>query len=49
MKKINVFETFSGIGAQSKALFNLKQNFMHDFDYEIVYTSDWFISAIIIQ
>lgn len=41
MKKIKVFETFSGIGAQAKALKNL------NFDYEIVATSDWFINAIL--
>lgn len=41
MKKIRVFETFSGIGAQSKALQNL------NYDFEIVATSDWFIDAIL--
>lgn len=41
MKKIRVFETFSGIGAQSKALKNLGYN------YEVVATSDWFMDAII--
>ena len=41
MKKIRVFETFSGIGAQNKALKNSKLS------YEIVATSDWFIDAIL--
>ena len=41
MKKIRVFETFSGIGAQNKALKN------SGLDYEVVATSDWFIDAIL--
>lgn len=41
MSKIRVFETFSGIGAQNKALKNAKIN------YEVVATSDWFINAIL--
>lgn len=41
MSKIKVFETFSGIGAQNKALKNAK------LDYEIVATSEWFINAIL--
>lgn len=41
MSKIRVFETFSGIGAQNKALKNAK------IDYEIVATSDWFMNAIL--
>lgn len=41
MKKIRVFETFSGIGAQNKALKN------SGLDYEAVATSDWFIDAIL--
>lgn len=41
MSKIRVFETFSGIGAQNKALKNLNM------DYEVVATSDWFINAIL--
>ncbi len=41
MNKIRVFETFSGIGAQNKALKNSKLK------YEIVATSDWFIDAIL--
>lgn len=41
MDKIRVFETFSGIGAQNKALKNL------DLNYEVVATSDWFIDAIL--
>lgn len=40
-KKLRVFETFSGIGAQAKALKNSK------IKYEIVATSDWFINAIL--
>jgi len=40
-KKLRVFEAFSGIGAQNSALKRLGIN------YEIVGTSDWFISAII--
>lgn len=40
-KKIRVFETFSGIGAQAKALRNINAN------YEIVATSEWFINAIL--
>ena len=38
---IKVLETFSGIGAQAKALERLK------IDYEIVATADWDINAII--
>lgn len=38
---IKVLETFSGIGAQAKALERL------DIDYEIVATADWDINAII--
>lgn len=41
MKKIRVFEAFSGIGAQAKALKNINAN------YEIVATCDWFINAIL--
>lgn len=41
MEKIRVFETFSGIGAQNKALKNSKLK------YEVVATSDWFIDAIL--
>lgn len=41
MKKIRVFEAFSGIGAQREALKNANINF------EIVGTSDWFINAIL--
>ncbi len=40
-RKLRVFEAFSGIGAQNAALRRLGIN------YEIVGTSDWFISAII--
>ena len=41
MKKIRVFETFSGLGAQAKALEKL------NIDHEVVATSDWFIDAIL--
>ncbi|AVN64361.1 MULTISPECIES: DNA (cytosine-5-)-methyltransferase [Mesoplasma] len=43
MQKIKVFETFSGIGAQHKALEILKSN--HILDYEVVATSEWDIWA----
>lgn len=43
-KKLRVFETFSGIGAQKAALERLKQEI--GLEYEIVATSDWFINAI---
>ncbi len=36
-----VIETFSGVGAQAKALENIKAN------YEIIHTADWDINAII--
>jgi len=36
--KLKVFETFSGIGAQHKALENLKQQGL--IEYEVVATSD---------
>jgi DNA (cytosine-5)-methyltransferase 1 len=45
MEKINVFETFAGIGAQHKALEILKTQ--GHLDYEIVATSEWDIWAII--
>ncbi|ATZ18718.1 DNA-methyltransferase [Williamsoniiplasma somnilux] len=38
-KKLKVFETFAGIGAQHKALEILKKN--NTLDYEIVGTSEW--------
>ncbi len=41
MKKIRVFEAFSGIGAQAEALKRAGIN------HEIVATSDWFINAIL--
>ena len=41
MKKLKVFETFAGIGAQTKALTNI------GIDFEVVGTSEWFIDAII--
>ncbi len=40
-KKLRVFEAFSGIGAQAKALKNSKLN------YKVVATSDWYINAIL--
>lgn len=42
-KKLRVFETFAGIGAQHKALQFLKENFGHE--YEVVATSEWDIFA----
>lgn len=42
----NVIETFSGIGAQAKALNNLSTRF-NDFNYEIKATVEWEIGAII--
>ncbi|WP_342275014.1 DNA (cytosine-5-)-methyltransferase [Spiroplasma endosymbiont of Cantharis lateralis] len=44
--KINIFETFAGIGSQSKALNNLKKKYK-DFDFEVAYLSEWYIEAII--
>lgn len=41
LKKLRVFEAFSGIGAQNSALKQLGLN------YEIVGTSDWFVNAIL--
>lgn len=46
MKKLNIFETFAGIGSQHKALENLKNKSIID-DYEILGISEWYISAII--
>ncbi|ATI73273.1 DNA (cytosine-5-)-methyltransferase [Mesoplasma florum] len=46
MIKINVFETFAGIGSQRKALERVKKE-KKDFDFEIVYTSEWYTDAII--
>ena len=40
-----MFETFSGIGAQHKALQFIKD--YYGYDYEIVATSEWDIDAII--
>lgn len=45
MKKLRVFETFAGIGAQHKALERLKENKI--LNYEIVATSEWDIDAIL--
>lgn len=42
---LKMVETFSGIGAQAKALLNLNQKYNYDFD--ILNTADWDISAII--
>lgn len=44
MKKIKVFETFSGIGAQHSALSNLKSKGI--LDYEVVGTSEWDVYAV---
>ncbi len=48
MKKINVFETFSGIGAQHSALGNLKNNanIKDKFNYDVIGTSDWDVYAV---
>lgn len=43
MKKLKVFETFAGIGAQHSALEYLKNKF--GYDYKVVATSEWDISA----
>lgn len=45
INKLRVFETFSGIGAQHKALEIIKNKF--NFDYEIVATSEWDVDACI--
>lgn len=42
---LKMVETFSGIGAQAKALANIKRDF--NYDYEILNTADWDINAII--
>ncbi len=42
--KIKMFETFSGIGAQHKALSNLKKN--NVLDFEVVGTSDWDVYSV---
>ncbi|CAC13358.1 CPG DNA METHYLASE (CYTOSINE-SPECIFIC METHYLTRANSFERASE SSSI) [Mycoplasmopsis pulmonis] len=39
-KTLNVFETFAGIGAQRRALENVK-NKNPNFEYKIVATSEW--------
>ncbi len=44
MKKINVLETFSGIGAQHSALENLKSRGL--INYEVIGTSDWDVYAV---
>lgn len=42
-KKLRVFETFAGIGAQHKALQYIKENY--GYDYKVVATSEWDIFA----
>lgn len=42
---IKVFETFAGIGAQHKALSNLKEE--KGIDFEMIGTSEWYTQAII--
>lgn len=42
---LRVIETFSGIGAQAKALSRLRER-IADFDYEIVATCEWEIGAM---
>lgn len=42
---LRVIETFSGIGAQAKALSRIKDE-ISDFDYEIVATCEWEIGAM---
>lgn len=42
---LKMVETFSGIGAQAKALHNIKRDL--GYDYEILNTADWDINAII--
>lgn len=44
-KTLRVFETFSGIGAQSKAL-SLIKKFLN-YNYKIVATSEWDVYAVI--
>lgn len=44
-KTLKVFETFSGIGAQHKALQFLKENY--GYDYKVVGTSEWDVDASI--
>ena len=41
MAKLRVFETFAGIGSQTKALKNIGA------DFDVVGTSEWFIDAIL--
>ncbi|MGL5643772.1 MAG: hypothetical protein ACRCW3_03320, partial [Metamycoplasmataceae bacterium] len=42
-KKLRVFETFAGIGAQHKALEFLKKQY--GYDYEVVGISEWDVDA----
>lgn len=46
-KNIKVFETFAGIGAQTKALKNIKKKIFKDLKVENVGISEWYIDAII--
>lgn len=43
---MKIFETFAGLGAQHKALTNLKKNKKID-DFEVVGISEWYINGII--
>ncbi|AOG60308.1 DNA (cytosine-5)-methyltransferase [Spiroplasma helicoides] len=45
MKKLKVFETFAGIGAQHKALSIIKKNNKGSFDFEVSGTSEWDVWA----
>ncbi|AHF57683.1 DNA cytosine methyltransferase [Spiroplasma eriocheiris] len=44
--KFKILETFAGIGAQHKALTNIKKRKVN-FDYEIVNISEWDVHALI--
>jgi DNA (cytosine-5)-methyltransferase 1 len=46
MKKIKIFETFSGIGAQTKAFKNILKD-SNEYEIENVGISEWYIDAII--
>lgn len=46
-KNINIFETFSGIGAQTKALDNIKSNKFKSIEISNLGISEWYIDAII--
>lgn len=45
MKKLRIFETFAGIGAQNKAFKNVAKN--HNVEIESAGISEWYIDAII--